>query len=120
MLAVPDRHKETVGEAEGEQVLHRLLAKEVIDAEDLRLIEDPVHGRVEVARAMSAGDVAVDCFRHNVHAGLTSPWFTAARHAAPELESAADDDRYRPAPLLHEAQVTQLGIKASIMLCFDA
>ncbi len=34
-IAVPDRLEETVGEAEGEDVLSRFLAEEVVDAEDL-------------------------------------------------------------------------------------
>ena len=39
-VAVPDRLEEAVGEAEGEDVLRRLLAEEVVDAEDLLLGED--------------------------------------------------------------------------------
>jgi hypothetical protein len=34
-VAVPDRLEQAVGEAEGEDVLRRLLAEEVVDAEDL-------------------------------------------------------------------------------------
>jgi hypothetical protein len=36
-VPAPDRLEEPVGEAEGEDVLRRLLAQEVIDAEDLTL-----------------------------------------------------------------------------------
>ena len=39
VVAVPDRLEQTVGEAEGEDVLRRLLAEEVVDAEDLALVE---------------------------------------------------------------------------------
>ena len=42
VLAVPDRLEEAVGEAQGEDVLRRLLAEEVVDAEDLVLVEDLV------------------------------------------------------------------------------
>jgi hypothetical protein len=41
-VAVPDRLEQAVGEAEGEDVLRRLLAQEVVDAEDLLLGEDLV------------------------------------------------------------------------------
>jgi len=39
VTAVPDRLKQAVGEAEGEDVLDGLLAEEVVDAKDLGLIE---------------------------------------------------------------------------------
>ena len=38
--AVPDRLEHPVREAEGQDVLHGLLAEVVVDAEDLRLVED--------------------------------------------------------------------------------
>ena len=41
---VPDRLEDGVGEAEGQDVLHRLLAQVVIDAVDLRLAIDPGQG----------------------------------------------------------------------------
>ena len=41
-IAVPDRFEQAVGEAEREDVLGRLLAEEVVDAEDLFLVEDLV------------------------------------------------------------------------------
>ncbi len=41
-VAVPDRLEQAVGEAEGEDVLRRLLAEEMVDAEDLVLGEDLV------------------------------------------------------------------------------
>ena len=37
---VPDRLEQGVGEAERQDVLHRLLAQVVVDAEDLALVED--------------------------------------------------------------------------------
>ena len=46
-IAVPDRLKETIGEAEGEDVLRRLLAEEMVDAEDLILGEDRVQLAVQ-------------------------------------------------------------------------
>ena len=39
-LVVPDRLEDGVGEAKGEDVLDRLLAQVVVDAEDLVLVED--------------------------------------------------------------------------------
>ena len=41
-MPVPRRLEQPVGEAEREDVLHRLLAEEVVDPEDLRLIEGVV------------------------------------------------------------------------------
>ena len=41
-IAVPDRLEEAVAEPESQDVLRRLLAEEVIDAEDLILGEDGV------------------------------------------------------------------------------
>ena len=40
VVAVPDRLKQRVGEAQRHQVLDRLLAEVVIDPEDLGLLED--------------------------------------------------------------------------------
>ena len=54
VVAVPDRLEEAVGEAEGEDVLGRLLAEEVVDAEDLLLVEDLVQLGVE-GRGRSRG-----------------------------------------------------------------
>ena len=46
-IAVPDRLEQPVGEAEGEDVLRRLLAEEMIDPEDLLLVENLVQLRVQ-------------------------------------------------------------------------
>ena len=54
-VAVPDRLEETVGEAEGQDVLRGLLAQEVVDAEDLRLVEDLVHAGVELLGRLQVG-----------------------------------------------------------------
>ena len=51
-VAVPDRLEQAVGEAEGEDVLRRFLAEEVIDAEDLLLAEDLVQFRIQSHRAL--------------------------------------------------------------------
>jgi hypothetical protein len=40
VVAVPERLEDGVGEAEDQQVLHRLLAQVVVDAVDLLLVED--------------------------------------------------------------------------------
>ena len=55
VLAIPQRLEEAVGEAQREQVERRLLAEEVVDAEDLLLLEDLVHGVVELARRLEVG-----------------------------------------------------------------
>ena len=47
-LAVPDRLEDPVREAQREQVLHRLLAEVVVDAEDLALAEVLADQRVEL------------------------------------------------------------------------
>ena len=47
---VPDRLEQGVGEAKGEQVLHRLLAQVVVDAVDLALGEEPGQGGIELPR----------------------------------------------------------------------
>ena len=49
--AVPDRLDERVGEAEVEQVLHRLLAEEMVDAEDRALVEHLLQRAVDGLRA---------------------------------------------------------------------
>ena len=50
-IAVPDRLEQAVGEAEGEDVLRRLLAEKMVDAENLVLAEDLVQVRVELLGA---------------------------------------------------------------------
>ena len=54
-IAVPDRLEQAVGEAEGEDVLRRLLAEEMVDAEDLVLGEHLVQLGVERDRALEIG-----------------------------------------------------------------
>ncbi len=54
-VAVPDRLEQAVGEAERQDVLRRLLAEEVVDAEDLLLAEHLVQARVELARRLEVG-----------------------------------------------------------------
>ena len=54
-VAVPDRLEQAVGEAEGQDVLRRLLAEEVVDAEDLVLGEDLVQPGVERHGAREVG-----------------------------------------------------------------
>ena len=50
VVAIPDRLEDAVGEAEDQNVLHRLLAQVVIDAEDLVLVEDRVDLVIQFAR----------------------------------------------------------------------
>ena len=54
-VAVPDRLEQAVGEAEGEDVLRRLLAEEVVDAEDLVFGEHLVQLGVQRDRAFQVG-----------------------------------------------------------------
>ena len=49
VLAVPHRLEQAVGEPEGQDVAHRLLAEEVVDPEHLRLAEEGVHRLVQRA-----------------------------------------------------------------------
>jgi|GEM_PF-6928513 len=49
------RLEQAVGEPEGEDVLRRLLAQEVVDPEDLALPEDTVHLIVQLDRAVQVG-----------------------------------------------------------------
>ena len=53
-VAVPDRLEQPVGEAEGHDVLHRLLAEEVVDAEDLLLAQLAADAGVQLARRVDA------------------------------------------------------------------
>ena len=57
VVAVPDILEDTVGEAEDEDVLHRLLAQVVVDAEDLILVEHLVH---VVVQGTGAGQVVAE------------------------------------------------------------
>ena len=52
VAAVPDRLEDGVGEAQGEDVLDRLLPEVVVDAVHLLLGEAGVHHGVELARAL--------------------------------------------------------------------
>ena len=63
VIAVPDRLKDSVGKAEDQNVLHRLLAQVVVDAEDLALVEDRVHLVVQLARRIQI--VAEGLFNHH-------------------------------------------------------
>ena len=62
VIAVPDRFEQAVGEAEGEDVLCRLLAQEVVDAEDLLFVERLVHVGVELS---SAGEIGTERLLHD-------------------------------------------------------
>ena len=54
VIPVPDRLKDAVGKAENQNVLYRLFAQVVVDAEDLVLVEDGVHLLVELARRVES------------------------------------------------------------------
>ncbi len=55
VVAVPDRLEQAVREAQREDVLHGLLAEEVVDSEDLRLVEDAVNRVVQRASGLEVG-----------------------------------------------------------------
>ena len=61
-VAVPDRLEQAVGEAEGQDVLRRLLAEEVVDPEDLPFVECLVD---EVVQLDSAGQVGAEWLLHH-------------------------------------------------------
>jgi hypothetical protein len=65
-VPVPDRLEEPVREAQGEDVLRRLLAEEMVNSEDLRLVERLVHPLVERDRAFQVG---AERFLHD-HTGV--------------------------------------------------
>ena len=50
-VAVPDGLEQPVGEAERKNILRRLLAEEVVDAEDLLFVEDLVQPGIQRDRA---------------------------------------------------------------------
>ena len=64
---MPDRLEQAVGEAEGEDVLRRLLAEEVVDPEDLLLVEHLVQLGVERDRG---GVVGAERLLHDDPAAL--------------------------------------------------
>ena len=55
VIAVPDRLEQTVREPQREDVLHGLLAEEVVDSEDLRLVEDAVNRVVQSTSGLEVG-----------------------------------------------------------------
>ena len=61
-VPVPDRLEQAVGEAERQDVLRRLLAEEVVDAEDLLLGEDLVQPGVQ---RHGAGEVGAEGLLHD-------------------------------------------------------
>ena len=83
MVAVPDRLEEAVGEPQGEDVLHRLLAEEVVDPEDLLLVEDVVDAS---RRAPAPSEVGAERLLDD----------DARASASPVAPSVADDAREAP------------------------
>jgi len=55
VIAIPDRLKKPVGKAQDHDVLHRLLAEVVIDAEDLVFVENAEELLIERMRARKVG-----------------------------------------------------------------
>ncbi len=77
VLTVPDGLEEPVGEAEGQDVLGRLLAQEVVDAEHLVVVEDLLNHRVELA---GAGEVGPERLLHDDPGPLGQPCFAEGPH----------------------------------------
>src|SRR5580693_4329812 len=55
MVAIPDRLEQAVGEAQHQNVLHRLLAQIMVDAKNLILAEDPEQLAIELPRRSEIG-----------------------------------------------------------------
>ncbi len=68
VIPVPDWLEDSVGKAEHQNVLHRLFAQVVIDAEDLVFLEDRVDLAVQLARRLQV--VAKRLFDHHRHLAL--------------------------------------------------
>ena len=69
-VPVPDRLEEGVGEAQGQDVLHGLLAQVVVDAVDLALGEEP---RQQAVQFPGRGQVAAERLLHHDAAGPGLP-----------------------------------------------
>ena len=69
--AVPQRFQQRVGEAQREQVLHRLLAQVVVDAKDLRFGEDAAHVLVDLLRGSQVASQGL--FQHHPRVGADQP-----------------------------------------------
>src|ERR1700720_4409853 len=55
MVTIPDRLEQAVGEAQHQNVLHRLLAQIMVDAKNLILAEDPEQLAIELPRRGEIG-----------------------------------------------------------------
>ena len=95
VVAVPDRLEHAVGEAQRQQVLHRLAAEVVVDPVDAALVEDRVQARV---RASGRGEVGAERLLGD-HPGAARRG-RARRAARPSLRprSAAARGRRGPRP----------------------
>ena len=102
VVAVPDRLEQAVGEAEGEDVLRRLLAEEVVDAEDL------LSSNISCSAALSApgaGQVGAERLLHDDPA--------TARRGRPRRASAPRRER----GVRRDAEVVQpAGVAAELVL----
>ena len=101
IAAVPDRLEQCAGEAEGQDVLHRFLAQEVIDAEDLFFLEVfqehavQRHGRVQV--------VTEGLFHDHAAAAILGQFLRQELADGPEQRGwhgQVEDSRGRPALVL--------------------
>ena len=69
VAAVPERFENAVGEAEHQQILHRLFSQVVIDAINLIFVEDAGDGLVQFARACQAAPKRL--FQDDARPGLS-------------------------------------------------
>src|SRR3546814_13141359 len=90
---VPQRLEERVGEAQRHDVLHRLLAEIVVDAEDLVLLEDRADGVVH--RLRGPGVLADRLFQH--HARLPADQALPCRGLADRPEQPGGDGQVEQA-----------------------
>ena len=91
-VAVPDRLEQAVGEAERQDVLRRLLAEEVVDAEDLVLAEDLVQLGVQ---RHGAREVGAEGLLHDDAAAADEPGLRQQPHRRQRRGWAARSDSAR-------------------------
>ena len=107
VVAVPDRLEERVGETEVHQVLHRLLAEVVVDAEDRRLREDrvqrcgsapaPRRGRGRTAFRRRPGAFGAARLRPGPRATVRTGWAESRGSAAAARRRRAPAQRWKVA-----------------------
>ena len=101
VVAIPDRFKEAIGEAEDEHVLDGLFAEVVIDAEDLGFIKDAADAGVEFARG---GEVSAEGFFDNDAApGIAGEGIDVAQAGFAEMLDDGGEFRGAGGEVIHAA-----------------